>query len=222
MPFAGITLSFVWTYALDEQVNETMATASTTPQIDPKLLDILRCPVAVHYKDRGDDPGRLELVRDNYWLYSPESGYKYPVIDGIPKMLIEEGAKWKDTEVDELPVPPPNEPIYAAAEDALPPEMQEIANKLDMTAQNSRTEAVQQLNTAAREIRAEAGQADSDALKTRAEEIAAGLETAASYLERGQVSAPASSEESGTPWVAMTIMFVLGLFVGIILRSASD
>lgn len=94
----------------------------TPPSIDPKLLDILRCPVAVHYTDHGDDPGRLELVRD-YWLYCADSGYKYPIIDGIPKMLVEEGARWHDTDVADLPVPPPNEPLEAAvAEQAVPPQ----------------------------------------------------------------------------------------------------
>ncbi len=80
-------------------------TESVTP-IDPQLLEILRCPVAVHYKDRGDDPGRLELVKD-CWLVCADSGYKYPIRDGLPVMLIEEGKRWKDVTVDDLPVPPP-------------------------------------------------------------------------------------------------------------------
>ncbi len=79
---------------------------ATIPKIDPLLLDILRCPVAVHYKDKGDDPGRLRLVRD-HWLVCDDSGYKYPIYDGIPDMLPETGVKWKDTAVDALPVPPP-------------------------------------------------------------------------------------------------------------------
>lgn len=77
------------------------------PQIDPDLLEILRCPVAVHYTDR-EDPGKLELVK-GYWLVSADSGNKYPIRNGIPVMLIEEGEKWKDTDVDALPVPPPAE-----------------------------------------------------------------------------------------------------------------
>jgi uncharacterized protein len=77
-------------------------------QIEPELLELLRCPVAVHYKDKGDDPGRLTLVRD-YWLVSEDSGYKYPIREGIPVMLVDEGAKWKDTPVEDLPVPPPAE-----------------------------------------------------------------------------------------------------------------
>lgn len=76
-----------------------------TKTLAPDLLDILRCPEAVHYKDKGDDPGRLELVRD-YWLVCADSGNKYPIIDGIPVMLIEEGRKWRDTPIDQLPVPP--------------------------------------------------------------------------------------------------------------------
>ena len=74
--------------------------------IDPDLLEILRCPVAVHYKDKGDDPGRLVLYKD-CWLLCADSGHKYPIIEGIPIMLAEEGAKWKDTDQEALPVPPP-------------------------------------------------------------------------------------------------------------------
>lgn len=74
--------------------------------IDAELLEILRCPVAVHYKDKGSDPGRLRLVK-NAWLVSDDSGYKYPIRNGIPVMLVEEGAKWKDTPEGDLPVPPP-------------------------------------------------------------------------------------------------------------------
>lgn len=80
-------------------------TDSSAP-IDPELLEILRCPVAVHYKDKGSDPGRLRLVK-NSWLVSDDSGYKYPIRNGIPVMLVDEGAKWKDTPESDLPVPPP-------------------------------------------------------------------------------------------------------------------
>lgn len=74
--------------------------------IDPKLLEILRCPVAVHYTDKGDDPGKLELVNE-YWLVCEDSGLKYPIRNGIPVMLVTEGERWKDTPVAELPTPPP-------------------------------------------------------------------------------------------------------------------
>lgn len=80
-------------------------TAQESP-ISPALLDILRCPVAVRSTEYGDDPGRLELVH-GCWLVSSESGMKYPIRDGIPIMLIEEGEKWRATPVDKLPVPPP-------------------------------------------------------------------------------------------------------------------
>ena len=74
--------------------------------IDDSLLEILRCPVAV--QSAGEDPGRLRLLREA-WLVCDESGYKYPIRDGIPVMLVEEGARWKDTSEDQLPVPPPPE-----------------------------------------------------------------------------------------------------------------
>lgn len=76
------------------------------PVLSAELVDLLRCPVAVRDKSLGDDPGRLELVH-NCWLVCADSGLKYPVRDGIPVMLIEEGEKWKDTAVADLPVPPP-------------------------------------------------------------------------------------------------------------------
>lgn len=76
--------------------------------LNPQMLEMVRCPVAVMYTDRGPDPGQLELVK-GCWLVSAESGYKYPIRDGIAIMLIDEGAKWKDTAPDDLPVPPPAE-----------------------------------------------------------------------------------------------------------------
>lgn len=75
--------------------------------ISPELLEILRCPLAVQSKEYGDDPGRLRLVK-NSWLVSDDSGLKYPIRDGIPVMLIEEGQKWKDVAEADLPVPPPS------------------------------------------------------------------------------------------------------------------
>jgi len=75
--------------------------------VDPKLLEILRCPVAVHYKDKGDSPGKLTLHQD-CWLVCDDSGYKYPIRDGIPVLLVDEGEKWQKTDVADLPIPPPN------------------------------------------------------------------------------------------------------------------
>jgi uncharacterized protein YbaR (Trm112 family) len=74
--------------------------------ISKELLEILRCPLAVQSKEYGDDPGRLTLVH-NCWLVCEDSGLKYPIVDGIPIMLIEEGMKWKDVAIEDLPVPPP-------------------------------------------------------------------------------------------------------------------
>ncbi len=73
--------------------------------LNSNLLELLRCPVAVQ-SGESDDPGRLRLVHD-CWLVCDKSNYKYPIIDGIPVMLPEEGEKWKDVTEEELPVPPP-------------------------------------------------------------------------------------------------------------------
>jgi len=66
-----------------------------------ELLEILRCPVCVH-EDRGD----LTLVKES-WLVCGNCGRKYPIVDDIPVMLIDEGDKWVETAVEALPVPPP-------------------------------------------------------------------------------------------------------------------
>lgn len=82
-------------------------TNGTQSPVSPDLLAILRDPQAIQEGAKhGADPGKLELVRGS-WLVSADTGYKYPIRDGIPVMLIEEGARWKDTPVEALPVPPP-------------------------------------------------------------------------------------------------------------------
>ena len=81
---------------------------SDSPAISPEFLEILRCPVAVRFTDRGDDPGRLRLVH-GCWLGCDDSGLKYPIRDGIPIMLVPEGERWKSVAETDLPVPPPAE-----------------------------------------------------------------------------------------------------------------
>ncbi len=96
--------------AMDKQINPS--------PVSPDLLEILRDPQAIQEgAARGTDPGRLQLVHGGYWLVSSDTGYKYPVRDGIPVMLVEEGARWKDTPVGDLPVPPP--PASEPAPDTL-------------------------------------------------------------------------------------------------------
>jgi uncharacterized protein YbaR (Trm112 family) len=56
-------------------------------EISPELLKILVCP---------EDKGPLELVEGGKFLLNPRNGYRYPIRDGIPVMLIEEGKKHRD------------------------------------------------------------------------------------------------------------------------------
>jgi uncharacterized protein YbaR (Trm112 family) len=76
--------------------------------VSQDLLEILRCPACVSGPTRkaGDDPGRLELV-DGAWLVcqEPDCGRKYPIIDDIPRMLIEIGDKYVNMPVEELGEP---------------------------------------------------------------------------------------------------------------------
>ena len=60
--------------------------AETKRSISPELLEILACPA---------DKQPVEL-QDNF-LVCHTCGRKYPIEDGIPIMLIEEGDKHRDT-----------------------------------------------------------------------------------------------------------------------------
>ncbi len=62
--------------------------------LNEELLAILACPAC---------KTRVELVADK-WLVcqNPECRRKYPIKDGIPIMLIEEGSKYVDVSVEEL------------------------------------------------------------------------------------------------------------------------
>lgn len=52
-----------------------------SPEIDPKLLEILVCPLT---------KGPLEYDREAQELISPQAGLAYPIRDGIPIMLADE------------------------------------------------------------------------------------------------------------------------------------
>ncbi|MEY3150472.1 MAG: hypothetical protein RL635_1282 [Chloroflexota bacterium] len=72
--------------------------------ISADLLEILRCPACVQHS-----PGLL-LLTHNTWLVCQEAACsrKYPIVEDIPVMLVEEGDKWAATLPDKLPVPPPS------------------------------------------------------------------------------------------------------------------
>ena len=65
----------------------TLDEAPLGGEISDELLKILVCP---------EDKGPLELVDDGKFLLNPRNGYKYPIRNGIPVMLIEEGKKYQD------------------------------------------------------------------------------------------------------------------------------
>ena len=68
----------------------SLTSSSERRTISPELLAILADP---------GDKGPVELLTDNdgkEWLINRRNGYRYPVEDGIPIMLLEEGEKHKD------------------------------------------------------------------------------------------------------------------------------
>lgn len=60
------------------------------PQIDPKLLEILVCPLT---------KGRLEYDAQADELISREASLAYPIRDGIPIMLPDEARQLSEDEV---------------------------------------------------------------------------------------------------------------------------
>jgi uncharacterized protein len=58
-------------------------------EIDPKLLEILVCPLT---------KGPLRYDREAQELVSEEAGLAYPIRDGIPIMLIDEARPLSDEE----------------------------------------------------------------------------------------------------------------------------
>lgn len=60
------------------------ANLSGSVPIDPRLLDILVCPLT---------KGKLEYDRAANELISRDAGLAYPIRDGIPVMLVDEARK---------------------------------------------------------------------------------------------------------------------------------
>ena len=61
--------------------------AEDTTGVDPKLLEILVCPLT---------KGPLEYDRERGELISRQAGLAYPIRDGIPIMLVEEARQIDD------------------------------------------------------------------------------------------------------------------------------
>ena len=61
--------------------------------LDPLLLDVLACPV---------DKGPLLWFEDEDVLYNPRLKKSYAVVDGVPVLLVDEGADVGDAEHDRL------------------------------------------------------------------------------------------------------------------------
>ena len=67
-------------------------------EIDPKLLEILVCPLT---------KGPLRYDRAAQELISEEAGLAYPIRDGIPIMLVDEARPLSDAEKTAGRLPPP-------------------------------------------------------------------------------------------------------------------
>jgi uncharacterized protein len=68
-------------------MSETSEQSRRTVPIDPRLLEILVCPLT---------KGPLEYDRASGELISRKAGLAYPICDGIPIMLPEEARKLEE------------------------------------------------------------------------------------------------------------------------------
>ncbi len=66
-----------------------MSQAKDASEVDPKLLEILVCPLT---------KGSLRYDRAAQELISDEAGLAYPIRDGIPIMLVDEARTLSDVE----------------------------------------------------------------------------------------------------------------------------
>jgi hypothetical protein len=66
-----------------------MSDTPTASPVDPKLLDILVCPLT---------KGPLRYDRERQELVSVEAGLAYPIRDGIPIMLVDEARPLDENE----------------------------------------------------------------------------------------------------------------------------
>ncbi len=64
-------------YAIDE--------STLGGDVSPELIERLVCPL---------DKGPLDFI-DGKWLVNPRNGYRYPITDGIPVMLVEVGRRYR-------------------------------------------------------------------------------------------------------------------------------
>lgn len=65
--------------------------------MNDELLQLYRCP---HCAAQGQ--GQLSVAKE-HWLVCGDCGAQYPIVDAIPVMLPEEGAKWRGVAVEALP-----------------------------------------------------------------------------------------------------------------------
>jgi uncharacterized protein YbaR (Trm112 family) len=78
--------------------------ADHSPEVDPRLLEILVCPLT---------KAPLRYDRAAQELISLEAGLAYPIRDGIPIMLVDEARPLDEAEKARLegtPPPPPPAP----------------------------------------------------------------------------------------------------------------
>jgi uncharacterized protein YbaR (Trm112 family) len=72
--------------------------------LDPLLLDVLACPV---------DKGPLLWFADEDILYNPRIRKSYQVVDGVPVLLVDEGADVGDVEHERLTAKAEKESVRA-------------------------------------------------------------------------------------------------------------
>lgn len=72
---------------IEEYEREQAKVKPSLTCFNTELLEVIRCPI---------DNGPLRFIKDEHereWLLNPRKGYRYPIQDGIPILLVEKGRK---------------------------------------------------------------------------------------------------------------------------------
>ena len=82
--------------ATGQDAQDTQDPVQPALGVDPKLLEILVCPLT---------KGTLRYDRDRQELISDQAGLAYPIRDGIPIMLVDEARRLDEDGDEEGKVP---------------------------------------------------------------------------------------------------------------------
>lgn len=75
--------------------------------MNKEFLEMIRCPHCMQNQTK-EGQGKFEFYQET-WLICDDCGRKYPIIDDIPVLLLDEAEKWMGVTKENLPNSPTKE-----------------------------------------------------------------------------------------------------------------